>query len=118
MGLQEIADDTGYSVSTVCKNVNILERMTDVRRFKKPGSKKIYYECQHDIKKALRKKIVEQRGMVQSLVDILKDSDERLRNDEDPDSERIRKDLEKLRKDYEKVIKLLDIMSAMKLIGE
>ena len=56
LGLSEIAEKTGYSVSTVCNNVAIAEKLLDVRKIKKPGSKKVFFECQHDISIIERKR--------------------------------------------------------------
>ncbi|MFH1404223.1 MAG: hypothetical protein ABIH11_08150 [Candidatus Altiarchaeota archaeon] len=118
MGLQEIAGDTGYSVSTVCNTIDLLVKYTDVRKFKKPGSKKIYYECTHDIKKAMRNKISGHQDMIRGLINVLKESEEKLVGDDDPDAERIRGDIGKLRKDYEKIDKIISLLITMKLIDK
>ncbi|MFC2162038.1 GbsR/MarR family transcriptional regulator [Candidatus Altiarchaeota archaeon] len=118
LGLQELADDTGYSVSTICQTADLLEKYVDVRKFKNPGSKKSYYECQHDIKTAMRKKFGGMREMMQDLVRVLKESEEKLKTADDEETKRISGHITKLRKDYEKADKLFAILMTMNIIGK
>ena len=117
MGLSDISGETGYSKSTVCKMMDVLTKYTDIRRFKKPGSKKIYYECAHDIKQAVRRKMGSQRQLITGLIRILNESEEKLAQDQGAEAERIKTDLMRLRKDYERVDKMLGVLMAMKIIG-
>lgn len=118
LGLQEIAEQTGYSVSTICNTMDTLSSYTDIEKFKKPGSKKIYYKCAHDIKKAMRKKLGTHKIMIKELVRTLEESGEKLGNDKNPEAKRVQKDLEKMHKDYEKMVKVLDILITMRIIGQ
>ena len=118
LGLSEISQDTGYSNSTICQTVDMLVRYTDIRKFKKPGSKKIYYECTHDIKKAVRKKMGGQREMIQTLIRVLKESEEKLDDSKDDDADRMKGHIIKLRKDYEKMDKVFALLMTMQIIGK
>lgn len=118
IGLQEIAKGTGYSMSTICKTMDFLERMTDIRKFKKPGSKKIYYECMHDIKKAMRKKVGEQRQIIKQLLSVLAQSEAKLKASGDERDVAVSAHVTKLKKDYEKVDKLLGLLISMHLIRD
>jgi len=62
LGLDDIAMRTGYSISTVCKGIEIVERIFDVKRFKRPGSKKVYFVCEYSPFKGMRKVFLDTLG--------------------------------------------------------
>jgi len=117
LGLQEISKDTGYSISTVSQTGDLLDKYTDVRKFKKPGSKKIYYECTHDIKKAVRKKMTGQRELIQGVIKVLEKSESKLDKEKDAEATWVKENLTKLKKDYVRVDKMLGVLESMHLIG-
>jgi DNA-binding transcriptional regulator GbsR (MarR family) len=102
LGLKEISQKTGYSVSTVCNMLEIIERTMDVRKFKKPGSKKVFFECLHDLCLIHKKKIDAARRESQTMVQILKDAEELLTDDTSPEAQAKRGHITKLRMGYEK----------------
>ncbi len=107
LGLKEISDETGYSVSTVSNVMEILERMTDIRRFKKPGSKKIYYECQHDFLLVQKKKFQQAYGQMHAVKGLFKESEEKLQGEDDPESVKVRGYMKQAYDDLQKVEELL-----------
>ena len=41
--LEELSKRTGYSLSAVCTSMKFLEKLGLIKRFKKPGSRKLYF---------------------------------------------------------------------------
>lgn len=118
LGLKEICEDTGYSVSMISSQMSILERLSDIRKFKKPGSKRIYYECQHDVKIVMKKKMTESMNIIANVTRVLKESDEKLARDKDPESERIRGYLNDMRKEYGKAGIFFKLLRKARLLPE
>jgi len=102
IGLKEIAEKTGYSVSTVCHTLEILERMIDVRKFKEPGSKKMYYECQHDLLLVQQKKFRESHTQMHAVGGLFREAAEKLEGEDDPEAVKLRGYMTKASKDMEK----------------
>ena len=114
LGLKEISEKTGYSVSTALNAMTIVEKMTDVRHFKKPKSKKTYYECQHNTLEIIRKKISQiQDRCVRVLMKTLKEAESELAKDESPKAQRYRGYIKKMIHDYECCDKVLSAALAM-----
>jgi DNA-binding transcriptional regulator GbsR (MarR family) len=102
IGMQEISKKTGYSISTVCNTLEIIERTMDIRKFKKPGSKKIYYECIHDLVLAHRKKMESARQEAKAMIQILTEAEDLLKEDKSPEAIIKRANINRLRHSYEK----------------
>jgi DNA-binding transcriptional regulator GbsR (MarR family) len=102
MGLKEISERTGYSVSTVCNMMEIVERTMDVRKFKKPGSKRVYYECLHDLCLIHKKKMGEAMKEASAMVEILRESEEMLKDETDGEAVIKRGHITRLRTGYER----------------
>ena len=102
LGLSEIAEKTGYSVSTVCNNVAIAEKLLDVRKIKKPGSKKVFFECQHDISIIERKKSKHIKQQMESIIRVLKSSEKKLSKSRDVKTSEILVHIKNRRIAYEK----------------
>ena len=109
-GLKEISEKTGYSVSTILGKMEVLDRFTDIRKFKQPGSKKIYYKCDHDIPSIMVKKIRNGKRLTQLMIDELKEAEEKLAKQKTPEAEDMMKKLVKMRRDYEDFNILTDKM--------
>jgi DNA-binding transcriptional regulator GbsR (MarR family) len=108
LGLKEISEKTGYSVSTVSNSLGIVERMTDVRRFKKPGSKKVYFECLHDFQLIQRKKMAESQKLIKPLIEEFKSAEDKLEGVKDSEAFEVRQNITQLREGVEKMDKALD----------
>jgi DNA-binding transcriptional regulator GbsR (MarR family) len=81
LGLDELAKKTGYSKSTVCTTMELVERFFDVRRFKKPGSKRSFYECEHKPDVIINKRVNGLHLAVHSLTKALERSEKVLERD-------------------------------------
>lgn len=111
IGLKEISEKTGYSISTVCGALDLVERIMDIRKFQKPGSKKIYYECQHNVLLAMHKKLNESRKQIQPLIQVLGDALDKLGGDKSPKATKVKEYLTQLKKDYETYASMIDRLS-------
>ena len=108
LGLKDISDKTGYSISTISNSMNAVERMADVRRFKTPGSKKVYFECLHDFQLIQRKKMQESQKLIRPIITEFKMAEEKLAKEKDPEAIRVRENILQLRKGAEKMDKVID----------
>lgn len=113
LGLKEISQKTGYSVSTVCSLMGIVENLFDVKTFKQPGSKKVYYECCYDILKVHHKNMMATRQKAQSIIEVLRETEERLKDEKDPEAAQLQGNISHMREDYEKFIGVFDKVSKM-----
>jgi len=113
LGLRELSDRTGYSISTVCANLDMLEKFADIKKSKKPGSKKIFYECEHDIISTQKKKFSQGKKMIQGMVEQLKTSEEKLSTQETTETKHMREHITKMRQDYEFLDNMFDKINAV-----
>lgn len=65
LSLQELADETGYSTSSISTSLDLLEVLDMVSKIKKPGDRKLYVQLEGDLLEGLRKAILlrAQRGI-------------------------------------------------------
>ncbi len=124
LALEEIAEISNYSVSSVCQKMKLLENLGYVRRIKKRGSKKIYYEVEYDLANMIKRFI--EASLKNEIMPMISTIDEYLEKykkllnstkDEKEKSE-IENDIKKLillRKNYEKAKKYLLSLSEVVL---
>lgn len=113
-GLSEISEKTGYSISTVSNNMPLLERLCDVRRFSKPGSKKIYWECFHDVDVIQKKKMREAMRTVQNISNAVDRAFEALGNDDSEKARRIESHLGKWKTAYANIDRVYGMFMKMR----
>jgi len=102
LGLKEISERTGYSMSTVCTTMDIVERNMDVRAFKKPGSKKVYYECLHNMLLMHRKKMEQASDSTKEMIVILTEAEKQMALARSADTVTKLKYVTQMRHDYER----------------
>lgn len=70
LSLDELAEKTGYSLSSISNKIKFLETIGIIQRFKKPGSKKVYAKIEKDMfkmfKEILLKKQMNQMSFAKS----------------------------------------------------
>ena len=118
LGMQELTQKTGYSMSSVCTAMDVVEKMMDVRKFKKPGSKKVYYECEHDTHAIVEKKISQADAQIMEMIGTLKKAETKIKTDKSPEAKTILENIKKLRKDHELYHELLHNMLSVHYIFE
>jgi len=108
VGLQEISEKTGYSVTTVANTLPIVEQICDVKSYKKPKSKKIFYECQHNALEIFKRKMKYQLDTMKDIVKLLSECEQELSGEKDAKAVRHQKSISKLLKDYETIASRLE----------
>jgi DNA-binding transcriptional regulator GbsR (MarR family) len=107
LGLSELSERTGYSVSRISQTMHVAENLLDVRRLQRPGSKKIYYECTHDIKLIQKKKIEKSMKQMESIIASLETQIGRLESSKDENAQVIKSHLKELLGFYRKATGML-----------
>jgi DNA-binding transcriptional regulator GbsR (MarR family) len=108
--LDELAKKSGYSLSGVSTAMNFLENIGRVKKFRKPGSRKIYYETEHDFakftcemfKKAREGKI---KPAKEFLPELIKKYEERAKTHKE-----LKAKLDIMKNSYKQMIKVDEIM--------
>ncbi|MFP4116326.1 MAG: hypothetical protein ACLFTQ_03965 [Candidatus Aenigmatarchaeota archaeon] len=95
MTLQELADETGYSSSSISLSLDLLEVFGIIKKIKKQGDRKLYVNMDGDLLDGLKKAVLAriQKSIPQTLEN-LENYEERL---EEIDSEEARNVLEGLK---------------------
>lgn len=57
ISLEELAQRTGYSVPSISTKMKVLSQIGGIRRIKKPGSRKIHFYMEKDVRKLVSSKI-------------------------------------------------------------
>lgn len=73
MSLQELAAETGYSISMVSLSLDLLEMMGIIRKYRKQGNRNLYISLQADLLGTLKNAIVTR--ISKSIASTLKDLD-------------------------------------------
>lgn len=58
IAMEDLAKETGYSLSSISNTVKILESMGMVERIKRPGTRKVYLYLEKNLMKINRKKVL------------------------------------------------------------
>ncbi|MFC2154837.1 hypothetical protein ACFLRC_05095 [Candidatus Altiarchaeota archaeon] len=115
--IKEIAEATGYSIATISQTIDLVAQFTDVKRFKKPGSKKLYFECEHDPDKYMAPttqmfKLVQQS--MNQMTNTLSKAEEILKTKQGEEAQYHLINIQKLHKKYEEhnkiFLKFFEIM--------
>jgi len=107
--MEEIAKRTGYSVSTVCNAMSIIEQLMDVKKFKKPGSKRVYFQCEHNLLISLDKIVKKAwRSEVKYMLSMLREAEEKLSNEKTEKAKMYKEYISTMRKDYEMIDSFLE----------
>ncbi len=107
MGLDELSTETGYSKSSICNFMKVLEKGFDIEKFKKPGSKKVYYRCQHDLMEYLQRILMFKIISTRKMIDVIKGSESELAGNSNPDNDKCLKKIKKMRHEYEEFDKIM-----------
>lgn len=107
-GQKEISEKTGYGISTVTNTMPIIEKIFDVKHFKKPKSKKILYECKHDAFEIFMKKMAYQLATMKEIKLVLKTCEQELEGGKTGKALRYKEYVHKLCSDYDKMIRIFE----------
>jgi DNA-binding transcriptional regulator GbsR (MarR family) len=116
LSLQELADETGYSLSTISLSLDFLEFLGMIKKIKNAGDRKLYIELQGDLleglKKAfvvkLQKNINDSLGNFESYKQILNQS-------KDEESKNVMKVLNTLEREIKRLNNYIGLLSKLRL---
>jgi len=107
IGLKEVSQKTGYSTSTICTMMPKIEDMFDVRKFKKPGSKKNYYECQNNFQSIIEKKLGIMKKFIERVTQNLQECEKLLEESKDKKARIQLGKISKLKESYQRLNAIL-----------
>ncbi|MFH1835296.1 MAG: hypothetical protein ABH851_03805 [Methanobacteriota archaeon] len=108
MGLSEISKETGYSKSTVCTSMEVVERLFDIHKFKRPGSKKIFWKCTYDPEKMFKKQLELGEKILAMQLEALNKTEKRLK--EVDGGQKYLKNIGKFKKHFENHNKMYEFI--------
>ncbi|MFC2142798.1 GbsR/MarR family transcriptional regulator [Candidatus Aenigmatarchaeota archaeon] len=116
MSLQEIATETGYSISMISLSLDLLEVLGTIKRVKKTGDRKLYVELYGDLLEALKNAIIikVKKSIEVSLSDF-QNSRKKLDTLKTEEKERLTKKIEILEKEVKRLGNYLDMLSEISL---
>jgi DNA-binding transcriptional regulator GbsR (MarR family) len=116
VSLNEVAEETGYSVSMISLSLDLLETLGVIRKTRKPGDRKLYIQLSGDLLDTLRRAVVMkvEKSINQSLEDF-GSAREKLDEYEGPEKESIVKTLNKLEKELKRFNSYVAVLSKIRL---
>ncbi len=106
VSMQEIAEETGYSLSHVSNILNNLKQRGYIKEIRKPGDRKNYYESL-DIDTWIKES---SKGLLEHSKIIIKGTEECIDMIEDEEKEEYLQKIKNRHKNLKKSIKLLDVI--------
>jgi DNA-binding transcriptional regulator GbsR (MarR family) len=116
VSLQELAKDTGYSLSMISLSLDFLEVLEVIKKLKKSGDRKLYVELQGDLLEILKKAIIIRvnKTITDSLTDYKEDKKQidALNSEE---SKRVTKTIDVLEANLIRLKGYVDLLSELEL---
>lgn len=113
IGINELAEETGYSISTVSNTMKALETMLDIERFKKPGSKRVYFMCNHNMMEVAERNIKSKVDFMGVIIQTLNASEGKLKKSVDPAAKDTLEKVHNLKDDFEKIETMMEDLLIM-----
>jgi DNA-binding transcriptional regulator GbsR (MarR family) len=116
LSLQELAEKTGYSISTLSASLDLLEFFGMVKKIKNVGDRKLYVELHGDLLEGLKRAFVMkvQKSITESLERFI-GYKESLKTSKDKDKEKVVDALNILEKEIQRLNKYVGLLSKIKL---
>ena len=116
LSLQDLAKETGYSVSTLSLSLDLLEFLGMIKKIKNAGDRKLYVELQGDLLEGLKKAFVLklQKNINNSLSNF-ENYKELLKNSSDKDRKKVMEALNTLEDEIKKLNNYINLLSKLKL---
>jgi DNA-binding transcriptional regulator GbsR (MarR family) len=114
--LQELAKQTGYSISTISLSLDLLEFFGMIKKVKKAGDRKLYVELQGDLLGGLKKAFLTRlRKSIENSLLRFEEYKKELKKMKDSEKKRVLKTLDVLEKEIKRLRKYLDLLSRIKV---
>lgn len=116
MSLQELAKETGYSISTISISLDLLEVLEMIRKVKKAGDRKLYIELHGDLLGGLKKAfLMKMQKNVSNTLDSFNKYKDALNKSKDRRKDNVLKTLDILEKQVKRVDKYVALLSKIRL---
>lgn len=116
LSLQEIAQETGYSVSMISLSLDLLELLGVVKKIKKAADRKLYVEFSGDLLEALKSAIlVKVSKSISSSLSEFEEGKKKLENVQDEEGKRVLSTIETLENQIKRLKTYVDLLSKTKL---
>ena len=116
LSLQELAKETGYSISTISLSLDLLEFLGMIKKVKNAGDRKLYIELQGNLLEGLKKAFILkiQKNITNSLnsFEIYK---EVLKKTKDEERKKVMRVLDTLEGEIRKLDSYVNLLSKLKL---
>ena len=116
LSLQEMAKETGYSISTLSLSLDLLEFLGMIKKIKNAGDRKLYIELQGDLLEGLKKAFVIklQKNISDSLSNF-ENYKELVKESDDKDKKKVMEALNTLEEEIRKLSSYINLLSKLKL---
>lgn len=116
MPLQDIAKETGYSISMISLSLDLLEVLGVIKRIKKSRDRKLYIELSGDLLGTFKNAIVIRLNKsIQSSLAEFQETKEKLEGMEGKEKEKLSRTIEILEKEIKRLERYVNLLSGIKL---
>jgi DNA-binding transcriptional regulator GbsR (MarR family) len=117
LSLQELAKETGYSISTLSLSLDLLEFLGMIKKIKKVGDRKLYVELHGDLLEGVKKAfLIKVQKSVEETLNRFENYEKQLKKSKDPEKKKVMKLLNILEKEVKRVDKYINLLSKLKFI--
>ncbi|MCK5282835.1 MAG: hypothetical protein KAK00_05485 [Nanoarchaeota archaeon] len=112
VAMEDLAKETGYSLASISNKIRMLEPMLQIKRIRKPGTKKLFLYMEKDFLKIWKDALLKKQEYVvnnvkEKMPPILKDYKEKAKSSRD------KKKLKVMEGYYEQILKFEKILNVM-----
>jgi len=117
LSLQELAKETGYSISTLSLSLDLLEFLGMIKKIKKVRDRKLYIELHGDLLEGVKKAfLIKVQKSVEGTLNRFENYEKQLKKSKDPEKKKVMKLLNILEKEVKKLDKYINLLSKLKFI--
>ena len=116
LSLQELAERTEYSISTISLSLDLLEFLGMIKKIKKAGDRKLYIELQGDLIGGLKKAfLIRIQKSAAETLERFRKYEKELRRDNSEEAKRILRTLQTLDKEVRRLEKYINLLAKLRL---
>ena len=116
MSLQEMARETGYSISMISLSLDLLEMMGVIRKSRKPGDRNLYISLQGDLLETLKNAVVMRiRKSIDATLNDFKNSKSEIDASPPEEREMIKRSISILESEIKRLERYVDMLSSTRL---
>jgi len=116
LSLQDLAKETGYSISTLSLSLDLLEFLGMIKKIKNAGDRKLYIELQGDLLEGLKKAfVIKLQKNISDSLNNFENYKELIKKSDDKDKKKVMEALNTLEEEIRKLNKYISLLSKLKL---